>query len=118
VKAIHNCTYGLAGRKALEFLLKHDGGLGITPAMLEAADSVEVMVLLLDHQPKSHITADVVMNIIEREHERLGMLRVLVEYGKTVEFTAKIREALDAEFEGEDDQETKALFYKLERRHI
>jgi len=117
IEAIRNSTYRLAGFEALESLLKRDGGLGTTPAMLKAVESGEVMRLLLEHQPDCHITADVVLDLIGKGWGRLKIFKVLVECSKTVEFTAEIRKALDEKFQREDDQETKELFYKLERLH-
>lgn len=87
---------------------------------VEAADSGEVIRLLLEHQPDSQITADVVLDLIGKRWNRSEMeiLKVLVECGKTAEFTAEIRKALDEELQSESQQETKELFYKLEREHI
>lgn len=96
-------------------LLKRDGGLGNTPAMLKAAGGGEVMILLLGHQPDCQITVDVVIHLIEWRWLKLEVLKVLIAYGKTLEFTAEIRKALDEKLQNENDQETKALFYKLER---
>jgi len=105
IEAIRNSTYRLADFEALESLLKRDGGLGTTPAMLKAVESGEVMKLFLEHQPHCHITADVVLDLIGKGWGRLKILKVLVEYRKTVEFTAEIRKALDEEFQSQADRE-------------
>lgn len=118
VAAISNSKYPMADYKALRLLLKHGGGLGITPAMLKATQGDEDARLLLESQPDCHITPDVVMDMLGKWFRRWDLLKVLVEYRKTVEFTAEIRKALDETFQSEDDQETKELFYKLETRHI
>lgn len=120
VEAIRICWHCMDGSEDLELLLKREGGLGTTSAMLKAADSGEVIRLLLEHQPDSQITADVVLDLIGKRWNRSEMeiLKVLVECGKTAEFTAEIRKALDEELQSESQQETKELFYKLEREHI
>jgi ankyrin repeat protein len=101
IEAIRDSTYRLAGFEALESLLKRDGGLGTTPAMLKAVESGEVMRLLLEHQPDCHITADVVLDLIGKGWGRLEILKVLVECRKTVEFTAEIRKALNEKFQSQ-----------------
>ena len=58
---------------------------------------------------------NVVIDMIRGGWRKLEVLKVLVEYGKTLEFTAEIRKALDEKLQGKNDQITKALFYKLER---
>jgi ankyrin repeat protein len=59
VKTIQNNDTSRIGVETLLLLLKHDGGLGTTPAMLQAAEKVEVMEVLLKHKPVCQITADV-----------------------------------------------------------
>ena len=105
IEAIRNSTYRLAGFEALESLLKRDGGLGTTPAMLKAVESGQVMRLLLEHQPDCHITADVVLDLIGKGWGRLEIPKVLVECRKTVEFTAEIRKALDEKFQSQTVRE-------------
>jgi len=51
VEAIQNYHTFVAARETLSLLLKHDGGLGTTSAMLKAAKDVEVMKMLLKHKP-------------------------------------------------------------------
>ena len=44
-------------------------------------------------------------------------MNVLLEYGKTVEFTAEVRKTLDENFQSQSDKDMKEWLYKLERRH-
>ncbi len=60
VKAIQNYKrISTAGGETLQLLLKHDGGLGTTPAMLRAAKDVGAMEMLLKHEPVCQVTAEV-----------------------------------------------------------
>lgn len=69
VKAIQN--YGFC-KEILPLLLGHDGGLGTTPAMVEAAgnhlyhDMSEVTKLLLEHRPLNQATAELLQNMSKR----------------------------------------------------
>lgn len=49
---------------------------------------------------------------------RWKMMNVLFEDGKTVEFTAEIRKALDEGFQSQSDKKMRESLYRLERRHI
>ena len=53
---------------------------------------------------------------VSHYEEMRKMICVLIEYGKTVEFTAEIRRELSEQFQS--NKEMRELFYRLERRQI
>ena len=66
IKAIHmHDERYLADCKTLRLILQHDGGLGTTPAMAEAAETLctarlaEVTKILLEHKPLDKKIADI-----------------------------------------------------------
>ena len=64
VKAFSELCYSSVGDETLALLLKHDGGLRTTPAMLKAARSGKAMRLLLEHQADCKLTVEIVMNLM------------------------------------------------------
>ncbi|KAL8736090.1 MAG: hypothetical protein Q9181_002565 [Wetmoreana brouardii] len=118
IKAIHMASSENLSIKTLALLLKHDAGLGTTPAMLKATRRVEVMRLLLEHTPQCQLTANTVLELIRRVwRNRSDILYVFLEYGKTLEDTPELRDYLEEEIQSYNDQELKDLFNKLEKRH-
>ncbi len=75
VEAIQNYTrISTASGENLQLLLKHDRGLGTTPAMLKAAKDVDVMEMLLKHEPVCQVTADVLDSTANQGIRHLEML--------------------------------------------
>ena len=77
VKAIQ--TYkrmSTASGETLQLLLKHDGGLGTTPAMLKAAKDVDAMEMLLKHEPVCQVTADVLGSAANRDIRLVNRLLI------------------------------------------
>lgn len=108
-------------------LLKHDESAKITPPVVRAAITCKFgeesfVRTLFEHDPTLEITqADLMMCLLERHpkecyEEMRKMVYVLIEYGKTLEFTAEIRRELNEKFQ--TNKEMKELFYRLERRQI
>ena len=77
VKTIQNYNRGsTASGETLQLLLKHDGGLGTTPAMLKAARYVDVMEMLLKHEPVCQVTADVLDSATNQDIRLVKMLLI------------------------------------------
>jgi hypothetical protein len=56
--------------------------------------------------------------VLQSYGEKRETISVLLEYGKTVEFTAELRKRVDEKFQSQSDKDMKELFYRLERRHM
>ncbi len=105
-------------------LLRYDNSVKITPPVVHAAfrqhpETQSFLRTLFEHDPALDITReDLMALIIElRDECQRETVNVLIEYGKTVEFTDEIRETLDEKFGNQNDEELKRLFYRLERRN-
>ena len=107
-------------------LLKHDKSVKITPPVVRAAitckfGEVSFVRTLFEHDPTLEITqADLMTCLLEWHPYYYEEIRktvdVLIEYGKTVEFTAEMRKKLSEKFQS--NKEMRELFYRLERRQI
>ena len=87
VSAIQNYSRYMGSDKTLMLLLKHDGGLGTTPAMLENAESYNVMKTLLDHRPVCRVTADVLESAIKRQFQRFELVKLLLTHDPNIPVT-------------------------------
>lgn len=128
VRAISEANRYDTENGTLALLLKHDGGLGTTPAMLKVAQNGSMVRLLLGHTPVCRLTADVVINSLKLrdEWERPEMIDVFFEYGMTVEFATEIMDVLNgkparrkpvAGSQSRNDNDTRELFFKLGNLH-
>jgi len=107
----------------VSLLLKHDKSIKITPAVLHAAitSSINAQLFLrtlFEHDPTLSISqGDVIVMAKSLEpDEAKEELQIFLEYGKTVEFTAELRQVLNERFPMQSDTEIKYLFYRLERK--
>lgn len=107
-------------------LLEHDKSVKITPPVVHAAivsssDTESFARILFEHDPTLEINQEDLIGLVSlwrpTEHTR-KIVNVLIEYRKTVEFTAEVRNTLDKKFQRQRDKEMKELFYRLERRQI
>lgn len=102
-------------------LMKHDNSVKIMPlvfhSVVSASDTTEsCMRTLLEHDSTLDITQDDLMSLVKRWGlEVRKIINVLVEYGKTVEFTAEVTKILDEKFQSQSDQEMKELLYRLKK---
>jgi len=108
---------------SVPLLLKHDKSIKITPAVLRAAimSSINAQLFLrtlFEHDPTLSISQEdvVVMSKSMRPNEAREKLQIFLEYGKTVEFTAELRQVLDEMYPRRSDTEMKDFFYRLERK--
>ena len=68
----------------LPLLLKRDGGLGTTSAMLKAAATVEVMKILLNHKPVCQVTANVLASAAKRGKDGSELVKLLLAHDPEV----------------------------------
>ncbi len=106
-------------------LLKHDKSIKITPAVLHAAimSSIDAQLFLrtlFEHDPTLSISQEDVVVMAKSFRPSLARekLQIFLEYGKTVEFTAELKQVLDERYPRRSDTEMKDLFYRLERKQI
>lgn len=74
VKAIQNYNEFKGTVEILPLLLRRDGGLGTTAAMLKEAENVEVIKMLLKHKPVCQVTTDVLKSAASRYNSKLFKL--------------------------------------------
>ena len=112
------------GGALVRLLLEHDKSAKITPPMVERAlryfDYSEPLIeTLLEHDPTIKIGQDQVLSMIKGigvYGEMRQLVKLLVQHGKTVEFTAELKLALDEMYQGHHAKDLKELFYKLKRK--
>lgn len=106
-------------------LLKHDKSVKITPLVVRAAITFKFgaesfIRTLFEHDPTLEITQADLMYLMWRPdwlyEEGRKVFYVLIEHGKTVEFTADFWRRLSERFQS--SKEMKELFYRLNRRPI
>ena len=104
VKAIQN-YHNFKTNKTLQLLLNHDGGLGTTPAMLKAAEEVEVMKMLLKHKPLCQVTADVLESAAKKSRRSSNLVKLLLTHDPKVPVTeATIVAALEYKYSYDSDE--------------
>jgi len=116
----------LEGATLVPQLLKHDKSVKITPPVVYAAiassyGTESFVRILFEHDPTLDINQKDLMwlaNSLQSDEDKRKTVNVLLEYGKTVDFTAEVRKTLDTKFQNQSDKEIKELFYRLERRHM
>ena len=82
----NNRLYG--GRlETLQRLLKHDRGLGVTPAMLKATEAADVMEALLKHKPICEVTGDVLESAASRDFGSLELVKLLLAHSPSIPIT-------------------------------
>ena len=107
-------------------LLEHDRSVKITSPVVHAAlvfspVTESYVRTLFEHDSTVDITSEDLIGFSNRwqsDEDRMKILEVLCEYGKTVEFTAEIRRTIDENFRRRRDKEMKERFYRLERRPV
>ncbi|CAF9929192.1 Ankyrin repeat and death domain-containing protein 1A [Imshaugia aleurites] len=131
------CAHG--SKKLIQILLDHGAdinaydekhgsalasalALAALPPISPTEEQCAKVELLLRHEPKVQIReCDLLAAVSWTESAnyttfRSRLVNTLIEHGKTAKFTAKIREALDENFQYECDKDLRELFYRLERR--
>lgn len=114
------------GGKLASLLLKHDRSVKVRSAVVRSAmycqgDTESFFTTLFVRDPAFDMTPDDLIALVQiagpgREESRRKILNILLEFQKTNEFTAEVREALDDEFSSTGDKDIKEKFYQLERR--
>ena len=114
------------GGKLASLLFKHDKSIRITPAVVRSVincngDMESFFKTLFQHDPTLDITSEDLIGLVQvvgpGKLERVRRtLNVLLEFPKTIEFTAEVREALDNKISSHSDKDIKESFYQLERR--
>ncbi|KAI4129581.1 MAG: hypothetical protein LQ338_002155 [Usnochroma carphineum] len=120
------------GKALVALLLEYDKSAKITPPVVTAAVTAAVtswyhqpgsfVKILLEHDPSIEVTPEdflslmsstCIVDVVERE-----VIQVLVDYGKTVEFTAELEEALQRRYQRQSEKEMKELFYRVRKAQI
>jgi ankyrin repeat protein len=78
IETIRNCDRWSIWVGTLLLLLRHDGGLGITPAVLKVAENVEVMKVLVNHEPVCQVTADVLESAAKQYRDSSKLVKLLL----------------------------------------
>ena len=123
-KVLEAAAFRDRGGALVRLLFEHDKSAKITPPMVEQAlryceRSKPLIETLLEHDPTIEIGQEQVLSIIKRielYEEKRQLVKLLVQHGKTVEFTAEIKLALDEMYQGHGAKDLKELFYKLEKQ--
>lgn len=78
------------GGETLRLLLKRDGGLGVTEAMLKAATKSEIMKVLLKHRPVCQITTDILVAAAQKLREAQKLMQLLFEHEPDIPITEAV----------------------------
>ena len=80
----------------LQLLLQRDGGLGVSEAMIEAANSPATMRMLLNHRPICRITPKILSNVSNGTDDRYGasprqeLVRLLIDHERGMPITEAV----------------------------
>ena len=105
--------------EALTLLLRHDGGLGTTAAMLKNAKNFKIMETLLNHKPLCQVTADVVESATTWHTYDSKLVELLLAHDPEIPVTeAAIIGAIGCDYAQEDSYVLELLLDRIPEKKV